>query len=98
MARATRAELVKKVQGLEEQLKKPPDVHAITIVYNSSGVPIVTPSTSINQASDLGALKTALAAVAREVDVLLLRAIDQEAEQRGKSAIAESEPVEQADE
>lgn len=90
MARKTRAELMREVDGLREELKVargPRGIHSIMVVFGDDGRVLGLTSSAMGTAAHIGAAKGAVAQVAAQVDQMLFQTVAAEA---AAAATAES--------
>ena len=80
---STKAELEKQVEELREQLAAPPpppQVSVVTLAYDgNSGAIRAIAASHVTTADELRAMKVAIAGLAQQTDMLLLRAVEREA-------------------
>ena len=78
----TKADLEKQVEELREQLAAPPPpkVAVVTLAYDGgSGALLSIAASHVMTANELRAMKAAVAGLAQQTDMLLLRAVEREA-------------------
>jgi len=79
---STKAELEAQVEKLRQQLATPPPpkVAVVTLAYDGgSGALLSVAASHVTTADDLRAMKAAVAGLAQQTDMLLLRAVEREA-------------------
>lgn len=85
---STKAELEARIEELEKQLATPqplPRTANLALSYNlTNGALLSVAASHVQNADELRAMKAALAQVAQQTDMLLLRAVEREATEAAK--------------